>query len=69
MKKFKYKVYDYSDIIHDNPVDYYTIKSTHVDLKNNTLIIDYLVNLGVESVSISLDDFIIENKKLKYEEI
>jgi Na+-transporting NADH:ubiquinone oxidoreductase subunit NqrF len=62
MKKFKYKIYDYSNIIHDNPVDLYTIKSAHVDLKNNTLIIDYLMNLGVESVSISLDDFIIENK-------
>lgn len=62
MKKFKYKVYDYNNIIHDNPVDYYTIKSTHVDLENNTLIIDYLINLGVESISISLDDFIIENK-------
>jgi hypothetical protein len=62
MKKFKYKIYDYSNIIHDNPVDYYTIKSTHLDLKNNTLIINYLINLGIESVSISLDDFIIENK-------
>ena len=62
MKKFKYKIYDYSNIIHDNPVDYYTIKSTHVDLENNTLIINYLINSGVESISISLDDFIIENK-------
>ena len=62
MKKFKYKVYDYSNIIHDNPVDYFTIKSTHVDLENNTLIINYLINSGVESISISLDDFIIENK-------
>ena len=33
MKKFKYKIYDYSNIIYDNPVDYYTIKSAHVDLK------------------------------------
>ena len=62
MKKFKYKVYDYSNIVHDNPVDYFTIKSTHVDLENNTLIINYLINSGVESISISLDDFIIENK-------
>ena len=62
MKKFKYKVYDYSNIIHDNPVDYYTIKSTHVDLKNNTLIIDYLVkmNLGIESISINLNDLVNE---------
>ena len=62
MKKFKYKIYDYSNIIHDNPVDYYTIKSTHVDLKNNTLIIDYSVkmNLGIESISINLNDLVNE---------
>ena len=62
MKKFKYKVYDYSDIIHDNPVDYFTIKSTHVDLENNTLIIDYSLgmNLGIESISINLNDLVNE---------
>ena len=44
MKKFKYKVYDYSNIINNNilyiPADY-IIKSARVDLENNTLIIYY----------------------------
>ena len=66
MKKFKYKVYDYSNIINNNnilhvPADY-IIKSARVDLENNTLIIDYSVkmNLGIESISINLNDLVNE---------
>lgn len=69
MKKFKYKVYDYSNIINNNilhiPADY-IIKSARVDLENNTLIIDYLVkmNLGIESISINLNDLVVEDENI-----
>lgn len=67
MKKFKYKVYDYSNIINNNilhiPADY-IIKSARVDLENNTLIIDYLINSGVESISINLSDLVVEDENI-----
>lgn len=69
MKKFKYKVYDYSNIINNNilhiPADY-IIKSARVDLENNTLIIDYSLgmNLGIESISINLSDLVVEDEKI-----
>ena len=67
MKKFKYKVYDYSNIINNNilhiPADY-IIKSARVDLENNTLIIDYLINSGVESISIKLSDLVVEDENI-----
>ena len=68
MKKFKYKVYDYSNIISNNnilhiPADY-IIKSACVDLKNDTLIIDYLINSGIESISINLNDLVIEDENI-----
>ena len=67
MKKFKYKVYDYSNIINNNilhiPADY-IIKSARVDLENNFLIIDYLIDSGVESVSIKLSDLVVEDENI-----
>jgi hypothetical protein len=69
MKKFKYKVYDYSNIINNNilyiPADY-IIKSARVDLENNTLIIDYSLkmNLGIESISINLNDLVVEDENI-----